>query len=241
VSNANTIKRQVGGSTVGTLAPLLGSFITTTESLFIFNWGPQGNPFTFSVVPVGFSLNPSYLAGGCVPLSAGVLSASSLYQQSPNETGFAGQGAQTTPFYSGTGQVIHIAATGTLAGLTANSTTLALSLYEVPADALLSTLTTTASLLFTAGGQEVAATSAEEFTTTTSTFSFDVYLQLDAQGNLMGTYQAVIGGNVISETATTLVAGLIGDADLNFALVATLGGTYAGVVVTVDEFRIDLE
>lgn len=241
MSNASTIRRQVGGSTVGTLAPLSGTVITTTASPFIFNWGPQGSPFALSVIPVGFSLTPSYLVGGCVPLSTGVLSASSLYEQSPNETGFSGQGAQTTPFYAGTGQVIHVAATGTLAGLTPNSTTLALALYEVPADAQLLTIETTVQLLVTAGGQEVATTSAEEFTTTTSTFSFDVYLQLDAQGNLMGTYQAVIGGNVISETATILVAGLIGDADLNFVLAAQLGGTEAGVIVTVDEFRIDLE
>src|ERR1700678_164208 len=103
----------------------------TTQTLFLFNAGPQpAGPQPAVFVGV---LNPGsgYLAGGIIPLSTGVLNTFSLYQQAPGEIinsgwgdvgGFVSQGVQGANFYQGTGQVIHLAATGKFAGLTANST-----------------------------------------------------------------------------------------------------------------------
>lgn len=230
MSNANTIKRQVGGSTVGTLAPITNP--STTQTAFTFNVGPLGSVTLPGSGPI--PTNTGYLVGGVIPLAVGV----GLVPRFRYD-GWYGPGENS--LYAGSGQVLHIAATGTFAGLTANSTTLTLSLWEVPAATItLGGLTATSFFEY----NEVTATSAEEVTTTSGEFTLDVFIQLDAAGNLNGYYQAQIGTNVIANTAISgTVTDLVGfDADLNFVLAATLGTSAPSTaVLTVDEFRTDLE
>lgn len=164
-----------------------------------------------------FQLNNNALTlsgGGVIPLAAGV-----------------------TGLYQGTGRVLHVAATGTVTGATASTTTLALELYEVPAATIAAGLTATS---FT-GWNAIKTSSTVTIGQTNCSFSFDARLQLDAAGNLMGQATDVIDSQQDAWAAITAITGLTGEADLNFALVATLGGAETGVVVTLDEFRIDLE
>ena len=69
-----------------------------------------------TTTPTAFQLNNNALTltgGGVIPLSAGV-----------------------TGLYAGTGQVLDIRGTGQIAGATGGTTTLALTLYEVPASVI---------------------------------------------------------------------------------------------------------
>lgn len=68
MSNANTIKRQVGGSTVGTLAPITNP--STTQTAFTFNVGPLGSVTLPGSGPI--PTNTGYLVGGVIPLAVGV-------------------------------------------------------------------------------------------------------------------------------------------------------------------------
>jgi hypothetical protein len=203
MSNASTIRRQIAGTQQLTIAPLLGTVITTT--------------------PTPFSLNNNALTltgGGIIPLSAGV-----------------------TGLYQGTGQVIWIHAAGTVTGATASSTTLILTLYEVPAASLplASTVVTSANLV--TAGATLIATSATGTTTASETagsFAMDAYVQLDAIGDLQGWFQSqVFESTTGAKTATTVVKGLVGEADLNFVLAATLGGTEVGVIANLNEFSLN--
>ncbi len=171
-----------------------------------------------------FTLNNNGLTltgGGIIPLSAGV-----------------------TGLYSGTGQVLWIHAAGTATGMTSASTTLLISLQQVPAASLpfASTVVTTANMV-TAGASDVGDTAAITTGTgqTSGAWSVDYFLQLDAQGNLTGDYQyQIFGGTTGAKAATTTVTGLVGEADLNFVLSAQLGGTATGVVIVLDEFSLNL-
>jgi hypothetical protein len=140
--------------------------------------------------------------GGIIPLSAGV-----------------------TGLYQGTGAVIWIHAAGTLTGGTASSTSLIITLYQVPAASLplASTVVTSANLV-TAGGVLIATsgTGALSTTETAGTFFLDALVQLDAQGNLYGTFNSQVLGTISTASqATTIVTGLVGEQDLNFVLAAT--------------------
>jgi hypothetical protein len=180
----------------------------------------SGTVITTTATP--FSLNNNALTltgGGIIPLSTGV-----------------------TNLYAGTGQVIHIHAAGTVTGAAAASTTLVLGLYEVPAASLplASTVVTTAQLV-TAGATLMGATSARTIASTSDSFTYDAYVQLSANGELVGTFQAQISNATTdAKTATTAVAGLVGEADLNFVLSATLGGTEVGVILNLNEFELSL-
>ena len=88
----------------------------------------------------------------------------------------------------------------------------------------------------------IYAAAAQTLAHTNASFTLDARLQLDAAGNLSGQITVNIDhGTLNIWTIISDVTGLTGEADLNFVLVATLGGTEAGVIVTLDEFRIDLE
>jgi hypothetical protein len=203
MSNASTIRRQVGGSQQLTIAPLLGTTITTTASPFLLN----NNALTLS-------------GGGCIPLSAGV-----------------------TGLYAGTGQVIQIHAAGVITGMTAGTTTLLIGLYQVPASSLpLASTVNTAALLVTAGGVLIAASSAvtAPAATTQGSFAVDAFVQLDGQSNLEGSFEYSVLNTVAGPAAITSVKSLVGEADLNFVLAATLGGAETGVIVTLDEFSLSL-
>lgn len=205
MSNASTIRRQIAGTQQLTLAPLVGSTITTTATAFQLN----NNGLTLT-------------GGGVIPLSAGV-----------------------TGLYAGTGQVIWIHAAGVLTGGTANTSTLALTLYQVPASLLPIANTLSGAQTFT-NWNSIATQSAVNLSTisatvTSGSFSLDAYVQLDGNGNLNGDYASNIFGTTKAQTALTPVTGLVGEADLNFVLVATLGGAEpAGELVTLDEFSLNL-
>jgi hypothetical protein len=180
----------------------------------------SGTVITTTETP--FSLNNNGLTltgGGIIPLSAGV-----------------------TGLYQGTGQVLWIHAAGTATGMTGGSTTLALSLQQVPAASLpfASTVVTTANMA-TAGASDVFDTStvAAASGQTAGSFQFDAWIQLDAQGNLTGDFQSqIFGGTTQAKTATTTVTGLVGEQDLNFVVSATLGVAEVGVVLTLNEFSL---
>ena len=180
----------------------------------------SGTVITTTATP--FSLNNNGLTltgGGIIPLSAGV-----------------------TGLYAGTGQVIWIHAAGTITGATAASTTLLIGLYEVPASSLpfASTVVTTANVV-TAGGVLIAATTGLTVDTASDSWSLDAYVQLSASGTLDGWFQAQISNaTAVARAATTVVTGLVGEQDLNFLISATLGSAETGVVLTLNEFSLNL-
>jgi len=180
----------------------------------------SGTVITTTATP--FSLNNNGLTltgGGIIPLSAGV-----------------------TNLYAGTGQVIWIHAAGTITGATAASTTLLIGLYEVPASSLpfASTVVTTANVV-TAGGVLIAATTGLTVDTASDSWSLDAYVQLSASGTLDGWFQAQISNaTAVARAATTVVTGLVGEQDLNFLISATLGSAETGVVLTLNEFSLNL-
>jgi hypothetical protein len=181
----------------------------------------SGTVITTTATPFSLNNNALTLAGGgIIPLSAGV-----------------------TGLYQGTGAVIWIHAAGTLTGGTASSTSLIITLYEVPASALplASTVVTSANLV-TAGGVLIATSGTGTLSTTETagTFFLDALVQLDAQGNLYGTFNSQVLGTISTASqATTIVTGLVGEQDLNFVLAAHLGGTEAGVIVNLNEFSLN--
>ena len=174
---------------------------------------------TITTTQTSFQLNNnpiSLTGGGVIPLSAGV-----------------------TGLYQGTGRTLHVAATGTFTGATANTTTALLELFEVPASVIAAGLTATSFTNF----NEVGVSSAITLTTTAAAFTFDARLQLDASGNLSGQYTVQIGGGTVKVYVAdaSVIAALAGEQDLNFVLALTLGGAETGVVAELSEFRIDLE
>jgi hypothetical protein len=207
VANASTIRRQVAGTQQLTIAPLLGTTITTTPTAFQLN----NNGLTLT-------------GGGVIPLAAGV-----------------------TGLYQGTGQVINVHAAGQLTGGTVSSTSLIIKLYQVPASLLPIANTLAGAQTFT--NWNLLATSATGTlgsTETAGSFNLDADVQLDSQGNLDGTFQALVLNAVVGAgtpaqwKAITLTTGLTGEADLNFVIVATLGSTEAGVVLNLNEFALNL-
>lgn len=182
-------------------------------------------PLSGSVIgttATAFQLNNNALTqsgGGVVPLAAGV-----------------------TGLYAGTGAVLHLGVQGQYSGATANSTTLELQVYEVP-NALLPIANTLSGAQTFTGWNAISVNSgAKQLATSTGSFNVDVRFQLDAAGNLEGTAKYVIdGATIVAETTFTAITGLVGEADLNFAVVATLGTATAGVIVTATEIRLDVE
>lgn len=168
-----------------------------------------------------FQLNNNGLTlsgGGFIPLSAGV-----------------------TGLYSGTGQVLHIRANGTVVGQTAATTSLVLELVEIPASAL-PIPSTDSSATVIGLGQPIATTAAKQLAGTSASFQLDAFIQLDANGTLSGYWQSQIDDAVItSPVAIASVTGLAGEQDLNFLLAATLSGAETGVIVTLNEFAIDAQ
>lgn len=198
--NASTIRRQIAGTQQLTIASLVASVITTTETAFQLN----NNALTL-------------VGGGVIPLSAG-----------------------NTGLYQGTGQVLWIHAAGMLSGGTASSTTLALKLYQIPASLLPIANTLAGAQTFTSWNVVgTASTGTLAAATTAGSFTFDAYVQLDSQGNLEGDYSSNVLNTTKAQTVITAITGLVGEADLNFAITATLGGTTTGVVIALDEFSLN--
>lgn len=166
-----------------------------------------------------FTLNNNGLTltgGGVIPLSIGV-----------------------TGLYAGTGQVIHVGAAGTFSGATSGTSTIKLSLYEVPAAII-------AAGGLTAGSQTnfnvVCTFTSGVVSGTSGSFQLDAYLQIDANGNLTGQYQIAVDGatsGIVGPALTTEVTGLAGEVDLNFVVSASTPA--GGGSLTVNELRADLE
>jgi hypothetical protein len=181
----------------------------------------SGTVITTTASP--FQLNNNALTlvgGGVIPLSAGV-----------------------TGLYAGTGQVINIHIAGSLTGGTASSTSLIITLYQVPAASLpLAATVITSAELVTAGGVLIATsgTGTLAASETQGSFALDAQVQLDGQSNLTGGFSSVILDTATGLAAITAVKGLVGEADLNFVAAATLGGTEAGVIVNLNEFSLAL-
>ena len=173
---------------------------------------------TYTGTATAFQLNNNGLTltgGGVIPLSAGV-----------------------TGLYAGTGQVLHVAATGVVTGATATTSTLILSLYQVPAAKLPIADTLAGAQTFGTGWNVIKTSTTRTLATAQSSWSIDARLQLDAQGNLDGQATDTINSQTDVYAAITAITGLVGEADLNFVVVATLAT--AGTVF-MDEFRLDLE
>jgi hypothetical protein len=229
--NANTIRRQIGGGlvrivgSVDTLAPIVNP--GTLETAFQFYSQSGSEPATTS--PDG-----GYIGGGVIPLSVGP---TNLYQGFTQDgTGLIlGRGA-----YQGTGQVLHLAVTGFYSGMTANSTTIKLGVWEVPAAIIQAGGLSPASQT---GFNRVCQSSGVQVPSASGQFTFDVYLQFDAEGTLNGYFQGQIGETTpLTPAACANIIDLAGEADLNFVLTAQLGvSAPSTAVLTVDEFRIDLE
>jgi len=168
-----------------------------------------------------FSLNNNGLTlagGGLIPLSAGV-----------------------TGLYQGTGQVLWIHATATLTGGTATGT-LGLNLYVVPASSLpfASTVVTAANVV-SAGGilLHTGQVATLDAATTTMSYMLDVYLQLDAKGNLYGSASSGGAGDFSGPAATSVeVTGLAGEQDLNFLVSAVTTTETTGTIV-LQEFSLN--
>lgn len=211
MSNASTVRRQISGTQQLTIAPLVFPIPGTIATAFALN----NNPLT---VGGGYNGAPNGSGGGgVIPLAAGV-----------------------TGLYQGTGRVLHVAAQGMI--ITTASENLTLALYEVPAALLPIADTLAGQQTFT--GWNLIATSLVRALPTgggTASFSFDARVQLDAAGNLQGEFTDEINSLVDVYAPTTAVVGLVGEADLNFVLVATQSASNAGTVATLSEFRLDLE
>ena len=173
---------------------------------------------TITTTETAFALNNNALTGtggGVIPLSAGV-----------------------TGLYKGTGRVLHVAATGTVTGATGASTTLILKLYQVSAALIAAGLT---SAIVVASGNALGTSSTRTIAQTACAFSFDSRIQLDSAGNLHSQFTDEIDNQIDVYTAGPAVVTGVAEADLNFVLTAKLGGTEVGVVLNLNEFRIDLE
>jgi hypothetical protein len=179
-------------------------------------------PLTGSVISTtatAFQLNNNALTltgGGVIPLSAGV-----------------------TGLYAGTGQVLHISAAGKFTG--AADDDLTLTLYEVPASLLPIANTLAGAQTFT-NWNSLGASSSIAIDGVSGGFTFDARVQLSSTGQLDGQYTVQIDGAAPTAWShTTTVTGLVGEQDLNFVLVATLGVGGAATILTLDEFRLDWE
>jgi len=273
VSNASTIRRQIAGTQQLTIAPLLGTTITTTPTAFQLN----NNGLTLTgggVIPLSTGVTGLYQGTGQVLVirAAGSYSGATLGSApitnvaitsnvltiTATNTFVPGQivtftGLTTATFLNG--QTVTIA-TASGSQFTANFThanyvsaadtgtasliSLALTLYEVPASLLPIANTLVGAQTFT-NWNVVATQAAAPVLTAVGSFQFEAYLQLDAVGDLQGTYTSNIDGVIKTSTIATTVTGLVGEADLNFVLVATLGGTTTGVILTLNEFGLDLQ
>jgi len=177
---------------------------------------------TITTTATAFQLNNNGLTltgGGVIPLAAGV-----------------------TGLYQGTGQVLWIHATGTVTGGTVSSTSLIIKLYQVPASLLPIANTLSGAQTFTSWNLlATSGTGTLGSTETAGIFYLDAEVSLDAQGNLDGTFNSVVFNTISTANQhTTLTTGLVGEADLNFVIVATLGGTEVGVIVNLNEFSLNL-
>jgi hypothetical protein len=90
-----------------------------------------------------------------------------------------------------------------------------------------------------ANDHALKASSARTIATTTAPFYIDATFQYDSVSQrLCGQCSFEINGIVDGGAATTIVTGLLGDSDLNFAISATMGTGNAADVIVLGEIAI---
>lgn len=139
--------------------------------------------------------------------------------------------------YFGTGRELLITARGyDVVGATS---TLTLKLYQIPASLLPIANTVAGQQTFTSWNL-LATTTARSVTVANGQCSFVVkaFLQCGAAGRLTGRFEDEINGLYDVWAATTIVTGLLGEQDLNFALTATQSAGNAATVSTLAEFTL---
>lgn len=141
--------------------------------------------------------------------------------------------------YNGTGRPILLRAFGTATGQS-SATTLTLTLYEVPGatvgTGILSGVTNQQT--FT-NWNSLGASSARTITSLTVSWKMVATLQLSSTGRLEGTVEWEIAGVLNGNAASTIVTGLLGEVDLNFAIVSTMSTANATNVNTMTEFSLE--
>jgi len=165
-----------------------------------------------------FQLNNNGLTltgGGIVPLMAGV-----------------------TGLYQGTGQVLHIRATGTYTCTV--GTVFTLALYQVSAASIAAGLTSALIVSAATGETKIATSTGITTARAAGGFTFDARLQLDSLGNLNGQFTTEIEDQISIWADTTVATGLLGEQDLNFVLTA-LSTTHTVGSLILTEFALDLE
>ena len=138
--------------------------------------------------------------------------------------------------YNGTGRPIVLRAFGTATGQV-SATTLTLTLYEVPGAALPLTSGVTNQQTFTTWNSLKAST-ARTITSLTVSWQMFATLQLSSTGRLEGECKWEIAGLLDVGAATSVISGLLGEVDLNFAVVSTMSTAAAANVNTMTEFSL---
>lgn len=139
--------------------------------------------------------------------------------------------------YNGTGRPVVIRAFGVATG-GASATTLTLTLYQVPGAALPLTSGVTNQQTFTTWNSLKAST-ARTITALTVNWKLTATLQLSATGRLEGSADIEIAGLLDVGAATSVISGLLGEVDLNFAVVSTMSAAQAANVNTMTELSIE--
>ena len=140
-----------------------------------------------------------------------------------------------TGMWLGTGRAFKVSASGSYVG--AADDDLTITLYQVPAASLPIADTLAGQQTFT-NWHSLGASTSRVIDGAKGSFSYDAVYQLSASGELEGSYTAEIAHLLDSVAAASAVASLA-EADLNFAVVATLAVGGALTVINLNELRID--
>jgi hypothetical protein len=139
--------------------------------------------------------------------------------------------------YNGTGRPIVVRAFGVATG-GASATTLTLTLYEVPGAALPLTSGTTNQQTFTTWNS-LRASTARTITALTVNWNIAAEFRLSATGRLEGKVEFEIAGLLDVYAASSIISGLLGEIDLNFAVVSTMSASQAANVNNMTEFSLE--
>jgi hypothetical protein len=185
------------------------------------------------------SISSGFMQGSIAPLQIGASTVEAVFVTNKNPiTGAGGAPAVVSaaegviPSYYANGRPFKVTAWGTVT--TGASETVVLTLYQVPA-----AIVAAGSAGTVANNHSLKASSARTVATTTAPFYIDGTFQYDSGSQrLLGLASIAINGLVDAGAATTIVTGLVGDIDLNFAVSATMGTGNAADVIVLGEIAI---
>src|SRR5271157_5283183 len=212
MANDNTIKSLIYGTLQKNLATLKSSVISTTATAVQL----QTNPVTL-------------VGGGVAVLSLGA----------PGQSYLATQGqSETSAGYQGTGKVLRVKLAGHTTGAIGDED-LTITLYEIP-QAIIDAGSVGGALFqdFT-GWHALGASTSQAIDAVATNFTYVSDLQLSTTGRLTGQFSDLINSVLDAQAAVTAVAGLVGEQDLNFAVVLKLSTGTTGTVLYLDEFSIE--